>query len=328
MRRILTGLVVLAIAALPASAAKIALKNGKVVECKVQSYDTATKTLHVRLEDGSTAQYRMDELDARSAYLVNASLIPKDDAKAQLLTANFARDAGLYAHAVRRYKEAARLDPSLKAQVDAEMTKLRRGAAEGCAANARAAAAKGDYAGAEKWAKTLIEKLPDEPEAAEAKAALDRYYAKNRETKMAAADQKSSDALKKDIEKGKQRFQQMVDKTKDGLEATSSSQAESSFRGALADGKAVQKQIDDLEKKYASDPAMKEQAAGYRRVVTDQMVEVYLHIANQDATKSDYVGAQKEVNAALALDPKNESALSMRVRIQEYSSQGLGWTWR
>jgi hypothetical protein len=102
MRRILTSLLVLAVAALPASAAKLNLKDGTTVTCKVQGYDSATKTLSVVLEDGRAAKYRMDELDARSAYLLNASLIPKDDAKAQLLTANFARDAGLYAHAARR----------------------------------------------------------------------------------------------------------------------------------------------------------------------------------------------------------------------------------
>ena len=80
MRRILSSLIVLAAAALPASAAKLQLKDGSTVDCKVQSYDTATKTLHVKLLDGRDAQFRMDELNARSVYLVNASLVPKDDA--------------------------------------------------------------------------------------------------------------------------------------------------------------------------------------------------------------------------------------------------------
>jgi tetratricopeptide (TPR) repeat protein len=303
------------------------MKDGTTVECKVQSYDAATKTLHVKLEDGRDAQFRMDDLNARSVYLVNASLIPKDDAKAQLLAANFARDAGLYAHAVRRYGEAAKIDPSLKSTVDAEMTRLKRSAAEACAANARAAAAKGDYAEAEKWAKTLIEKLPGEPEAAEAKTALDNYYAQNREKKMAAADQKANAALQKDVEKGKARYSQMVEKTKQGLQASSNSQAEGLYRGALADGTAVMKMINDIERKY-DDPKVKEQASGYRNVVTQQMVEVRLNIASQLATKSDYQGAQKEVNAALALDPKNEAAIAMRARIEDYSSRGLGWGWR
>ena len=328
MRRLLTSLFVLACAALPASAAKLNLKNGTTVTCKVQSYDTATKTLRVLLEDGTQAKYTMDELDARSAYLLNASLIPKDDAKAQLLTANFARDAGLYAHAARRYRDAVKLDPSLKATVDVEMTKLRRAAAEFCASNVHAAASKGNYSEAEKWAKILIEKLPGEPEAAQAKAALDNYYAQNRAKKMAEADAKADAALQKDVEKGKARYAEMVDKSKQALQATGTSQSESLFRGALADGSAVLKQIDDLEKKYGSDPQIKEKAGGYRKVVTDQMIETHLHLASQMSTKSDYRGAQKEVNAALALDPKDESALAMRARIEDYSSRGIGWGWR
>jgi tetratricopeptide (TPR) repeat protein len=327
MRRTISSLIFLALAALPASAAKLQLKDGTTVDCKVQSYDTATKTLHVKLPDGRDQAYRMDDLNARSVYLVNASLIPKDDAKAQLLAANFARDAGLYAHAARRYGEAAKLDPSLKATVDAEMTKLRRSAAELCAANARAAAAKGEYSEAEKWCKTLIEKLPNEPEAAEAKTALDNYYTQTREKKMAAADQKADAALQKDVEKGKQRYSQMVEKSKQALQANSNSQAEGLFRGALADGNAVMRMIDDIEKKY-TDPKVKEQASGYRNVVTQQMVEVHLNIASQLATRSDYQGAQKEVNQALALDPKNETAISMRARIEDYSSRGIGWGWR
>jgi len=327
MRRILTGFLVLAALALPVSAAKITLKDGKTLDCKVTGYDSATKTLQVRLQDGRAMQYTMDELDARSVYLVNASLIPKNDAKAQLLTANFARDAGLYAHAVRRYKDAAKLDPSLQGTVDAEMGKLRRAAAEWCAATARAAAGKGNFKEAEKWAKVLIEKLPGEPEAAQAKSALDQYYAQNREKKMAEADAKASAALQKDIEQGKKRYQQMVDKSKQALQAGSNSEATGLYRGALADGKAVLKEIDEIEKKY-DDPAIKEQAASYRQVVTDQIIEVHLNMASQLATQSDYRGAQQAVNQALALDPKNEAALSMRVRIEDYSSRGLGWGWR
>jgi len=107
MRSLFTAFLVLALAAAPASAAKLKLKNGSTFECKVLAYDAPAKTRSVRLESGQEQKYTLDQLDARSVYLVNASLVPKGDAKAQLQVANFARDAGLYAHAVRRYEEAA-----------------------------------------------------------------------------------------------------------------------------------------------------------------------------------------------------------------------------
>src|SRR6185436_13907337 len=192
MRHTLTALLLLAFAALPASAATLTLKDGTTVNCKVQSYDTATKTLHVKLDDGRDAAYTMSQLDGRSVYQVNYSLVPKDDAKWQLLTANFARDAGLYAHAARRYKEVVKLDPTLEGTVAAEMAILRRSAAEMCANNARAAAAKKDYKEAEKWLKVILEKLPGEPEAEQAAKALDEHYAQMREQKMAADEVKAS----------------------------------------------------------------------------------------------------------------------------------------
>lgn len=324
MRTTLTSLLLLALAALPASAATLKLKDGTSVQCKVQSYDTATKTLQVKLEDGKDAKYTLDQLDARSVYLVNASLIPDNDAKAQLLAANFARDAGLYAHAARRYKDAVKLDPSLQGAVDVEMATLRHSAATLCIANARAAAAKQDFAEAERWLKTLIEKLPNEPEAAQAAAALDQHYSQTRAVKMADADAKASDALKKDVAAGKQRYEQMVEKTKQGLQARGSSQAKGLFNSALSDGKFVLKELDRLEKKY-DDSKSRTQAASYRKLVNDQMVDLHLHIASQLATQSDYKGAQREVNEALAIDSKSAAALAMRVRLEDYSSRGLGW---
>jgi tetratricopeptide (TPR) repeat protein len=326
MRRTLMSLVLLAIAALPASAATIKLKDGTLIQCKVNSYDSGNKTLHVTLEDGKDAQYTLDQLQARSVYQINASIIPKDDAKAQLAVGNFARDAGLDMEASRRYANAAKLDPALKPTVDAEMTTLRRSAAQMCAERARAAAAKKDYKEAEKWAKVLIEKLPDEPEAAEAATALESYYAQTRAAKMAAAEAKTSEALKKDVAQGKARYEKMVDKTKQGLQARGNSQAKNLFNGAITDGEFVLKEIDRVAKKY-DDSATQERAQEYRALVTQQMVEVHLHLASLLATQSDYRGAQHEVNDALALDPKNEQAMAMRARIEDYSSRGIGWRW-
>jgi hypothetical protein len=327
MRPFLTSLFLLALVALPASAANIKLKNGTVVPGKVTGYDTATKTLSVELEDGRDVQYTMDQLEARSVYLVNASLIPKKDAKAQLLAANFARDAGLYAQAARHYNEAGKLDPALKPQIDGEMSSLRRSAAAMCAEKARAAAAKKDFKEAEKWAKVLIEKLPDEPESAQAATALEEYYEKTRATKMAAAEAKASEALKKDVVQGKKRYEKMVENTKKGLQARGSSQAKGLFNQALADGKFVLEEIERIEKKY-DDSATMERAQEYKKLVTDQMVDVHLSIASLEATQSDYKGAQREVSAALALDPHSEAALSMRARIEDYASRGIGWGWR
>jgi tetratricopeptide (TPR) repeat protein len=328
MRLALPGLLAFALLAAPAAAATLKLEDGTRVECKVRSYDSATQTLHVTTADGAEASYTLAQLDARSVYQINSSLIPANDAQAQLLAANFARDAGLYAHAARRYATAAKLDPSMKAAIEGEMGKLKRAAAEFCMANAHTAVAKGDIPEAEKWLKTLIEKLPGEPEADEAGAMLERYYGKLREEKMAKAEAQASDALKSDAAPARKRYDQMVEKTKQGLQAKGDSKAASLYKDALSDGKYVLGQLDQIEKKHKS-PEVTEKVSEYRRIVGDQMIDLHLHLASQLATQSDYKGAQREVSQALSIDPKNEAALSMRARIEDYASQGLGWWgWR
>jgi tetratricopeptide (TPR) repeat protein len=324
MRTTLTALLFVALAAAPVSAATLKLKNGQSVQCKVVAYDAPAKTLRVRLEDGREARYTLDQLDARSVYLVNSSLVPKDDAKALLQVANFARDAGLYAHAVRRYGEALKLDPSLKATIDQEMISLKRGAAAMCMENARAAVTQNDLKEAEKWLTILVKKLPDEPEGKQASAMLDNYYEQNRTKQVAAADEKATDAIKKDVANGKKHFEQMVEKSKRGLQAEGNSQSEALFRAAIVDGKAVMKEIDRIEKKY-DDPDLREKVSAYRKIAIDQLVEVHMNLASRQCVQSDYRGGLNSVEAALALDPKNESALAMRARIEEYSSQPVGW---
>lgn len=324
MRSTLTALIFMALVAAPASAAKLKLKDGKQVSGTAQRYDSPSKTLYFRTDDGKDVQYTLDQLDARSSYLVNASLVPKNDAPKQLMVANFARDAGLYAHAARRYGETLKTDPSLKPTVDVEMAKLRRMAAEACMARAREAAEKKNYPEAEKWLTTIIDKLPEEPEAAEAAAIIARYYEKNRAEKIAAADAKASDALKKDAETGKKRFEDMTKKCSEALQATSRSKAEGLWQAALVDGKAVLAEIEKLRKKYKTEGVSVE-ADRYHKIVIDEMVEVHLHMASQKSVQSDYNGAQKCVNAALALDPESAAALAARVRIEEAASQGIGW---
>lgn len=326
--RALTGLLACVLIVAPAAAATLKLKDGTRVECKVRSYDPATQTLHVTTADGAQASYTMAQLDGRSVYQVNSSLIPTNDAKAQLLAANFARDAGLYAHAARRYATVVKLDPSMQAAVETERTKLKRSAAESCMTSAQTAIASGNITEAEKWLKLLVEKLPGEPEAERASAMLDQHYDRQRADKMAKADAKASAELQREVAGGRKRFEQMVEKSRKGLQARGNSQAETLFRDALSDGKAVLADIDEIERRHAT-PEVKEKAPEYRRVVTDQMVELHLHLASQLATRTDYKGAQREVNQALSLDPRNEAALSMRARIEDYASEGLGWFgWR
>jgi tetratricopeptide (TPR) repeat protein len=305
----------------------VKLKDGTPIKGEATAYDEPTKTLTFKLEDGTTRKFTMDELDGRSAYLVNQSRVPKDDAVKQIKLANFARDVGLYAHAARHYEYAAKADPSKKPEIDREVAVLRQKAAVWAMAKAKDAAAKGDKSEAEKWLLKIVEKVPDEPQAAEARTMLDQYYTQTRAAKESKAQDKASDQFKKDVATGKKYYDSMVEKTKDGLTSKrAGSAAANSWESAIKDGDRVVSELDKLDKKY-TDAATKETLAGYRKVVVEQLIEVRLHYASFLTTRSSYNDALAQTNQCLALDPKSEQALSARARIEQAASERGGWIW-
>jgi len=317
-------LALLATLAAPSAAQeKIKLKSGAVVSGRATHYDPEKEVLSFRTEDGKDMKYELTQLDSRSVYLVYASVIPKENGKGQLGLANFARDAGLYEHAARRYAYAETADPSLKAEVAKQREILRQRAADYCMANARAARAKGDSKETQKWLSIVLEKLPNSPQAAEAAAMVEEGYVREAKARDAADDAKYQDLLEKDLKKGKERYDSMIEGTSKGLTARNASKSENLWRGAIDDGEFVLKEIDRLAKKYPDDQKIQEGATRYRQLAIDQLVELHLHLASQYTTASSLKKAQKEANSALALDPKSTQALAARARIEQAANEGL-----
>jgi hypothetical protein len=317
------ALVLLAALALPAAAQeKIKLKSGKVLSGRATAYDDDRQILSFRTDDGQERQWPLDQLDSRSAYLVYASVIPKEDGKGQLQLANFARDAGLYEHAARRYGYAREADPALAADVEREVVQLRRVAAEFCLVHAKEAQQKGDEKEAQKWLAMLLERLPNEPQAAEAAAMVEAGYTREANARDDALEREHATLLEKDLKKGKQHYDSMIERTRDGLTARSSI-AEGLWKIAIIDGEVVLNEIERLAKKYPDDPRVQDGVVQYRQLTIEQMIEIHLHLASFYTTRSSLENAMREAKAALALDPKNSQALAARARIELASNEGL-----
>jgi hypothetical protein len=321
-------LALVAALAVPSLASEqIKLKGGKVVSGRATAYDPDRKVLSFRLDDGQEMQYSMDDLDSRSVYLVYGSVIPKENGKGQLQLANFARDAGLYQHAVRRYGYAAKADPSLKAEVDKGMAELKKRAAAACLANAKAAQAKGNAKETQKWLNILLERLPDEPQAVEAAAMVEANYTREANARDDALEKEHAELIEKDLKKGKKAYDTMIEKTKQGLTARNSSESSNHWNSALREGETVLKEIDRLEKKYPDDKRIQDGAVKYRKLTIDQMVSIHLHLASRYTANSSLSNAMKEANKALALDPENAQALAARARIEVAANDGglINW---
>jgi tetratricopeptide (TPR) repeat protein len=303
----------------------IRLKDGSTLKGYATAYDDNAKVLTFRTEDGKDRRLTLADLNTLSVYQVTQSTIPKDNAKAQLQLANYARDTGLYAHALRHYGYAEKADPSLKGEIDKERAVLRQKAADFALANARAALAKGDHREAKSWLTKIIEKLPDEPQAAEASKLLQEMLSIEKVDTQLARTRENQQDLESDLARSKKLYEDMQRKTRDGLTSRSGgTQATNTWQSALDDGERGLKEIDKLEKKY-TDPRSREVLASYRSAFTAQMVELRLHRASVWTTRSSYNRALDEVNQALALDPKNQQALEARSRIEVASSRGFGW---
>ena len=310
--------------AVPSAASEtLKLKSGQIVSGRATRYDSERQVLSFRLDDGREVTYGMDDLDPRAVYLVYSSVVPRNSGRGQLQLANLARDAGLYQHAARRYGYAEQADPAIKSEVDRARQELRRRAADACLANARAARAKGNENETQKWLAILLERLPDEPQAAEAAAMVEEGYARQANARDDELELRYQEMLQRDLRTGKQRYDSMIDRTREGLTARNASKSTNLWNGALDDGKAVLKEVDRLKKKYPDDPKVQDGVARYRQLAIDQMVEVHLHLASLYTTRSSLNNALEETQAALALDPRNPAALAQRARIEEAANQGL-----
>ncbi len=321
--RIPLALALIASLAVPSAAQEtIKLKNGQVVRGRATKYDDEKQVLSFRTDAGQNVDYSMDQLDARSVYLVYSSVVPKENPKGQLQLANFARDAGLYKHAARRYGYAEE-DPSLKGEVERERAQLRKLAADYCMTNARAAQAKGDAKEANKWLSIVLEKLPNEPQAADAASMVQQSYVREAAARDDALEKEHAELLQKDLKKGKQAYDTMIERTRDGLTARNASQSSNLWKNALSEGDTVLKEIDRIAKKYPDDPRVQEGARKYRDLTIDQMIEVHLHLASHYTARSSLNEAMREANAALALRPNDPRALAQRARIEQASNEGI-----
>lgn len=305
------------------------VKGLGVLHGEVTAWDPVAEIVTFKTEEGVEHKIKAADLDRISAYKLAKTKVDPKSAEDQVKLGNFARTIECYAYAGRHYASAIKMDPSLKASVEKEQAQNRRQAAEYCARLAREAADKGDLKTAEKWLTTLVNKLPDEPLAAEASAILKEHYEKNHAAKDDELEAKYAEKLKKELANGKKHYDSMLKNIKDGLGNTgSSSSAKRHFESAWRDGNSALSELDKVQKRHKGDEEIVELFDGYRVLITEHMVDSQLHLSSHYSTQTSYQKALEAVNKALSIDPKNSQALAARARIEEAASEGgLGRRW-
>ena len=310
--------------AAPVAADSIKLKDGTYVKGEATAYNGTTKILSFQTADGKDLQLNLDDLDGRSVYHVTRNKVPQDSGSGQLQLANYARDIELFMHARRHYEYARKADPSLSDQIDKEIAIGRKMAADYLMRLAKEAIGKKDIKSAEKYLTILVEKLPDEPLAAQASQMLDQHYTTVHAARDDKVEAQAGEQLKKELAKAKKYYDGMIEKNKKALQSTKkSSTATSHWDSAIKDGHKALKELEKVSKNY-TDTETTELLQSYEIIVQDQIFEVHLNAASLYTTRTDYRSAQNEVNKVLAIDPKNKDALAARTRIEQAANRGWG----
>ncbi len=325
MKRFITFVLAIALGSL-AHAEVLVLKDGTRLTGKATAYDSNVEVLSWETAEGEALRVPLVDLRASSAYRVLKGQVEREDAEGQLQLGNFARDIEFFAHAGRHYGYAEAADATLKPRVAGEVALLKRRAATWAMAHAKEAIADGNLKRGEDWLEKILTKLPDQPEAAEARRMLDAYFDRVHREGVAEVEREHREVLEKGLSKAKSAYDEMLVANKAALQSEQvGGKAVRSWEKAISQGERAIKELDRFEKENPE--AYKELLSTYRSAVDKELIGVHLHLATHWASRNSYNKALVHTNRALAIDPNSDLALGMRNRIIDASSRGNPWVW-
>ncbi len=304
----------------------IYMRSGKSYKGVVQRDDG--QTLVLTTVGGNELSLSYEDLAPRTVYALRQAKIAPSDFEGQLEIANYARDHELYGYARRHYERALRADSSRAQEVEREIATLRRQASEAELERAREALARRDTRAARKHLSNLMEEFPGEPAADAAVALFEEEFAVEREQQLnerALRDQEVARAL----EPAQRHLDRATEHVRSGLKnARKQTQAIHSYEDAVSSAKRSYSLLVRLEKRSSTGPELRSAIAQMKEEVKEFGVAAYVHAARAYLVRGSHYNAIESANAALAIDPNNAEARSIRRRAEEdLSEPGWGWRW-
>ncbi len=275
----------------------------------------------------------LSDFSPHSAFNILRKLEPGHDLESHAKLAKFALENGLIAatrtelrHAAKYAKKEGRFDEFEK--------KVKIKAAEILKGLVNKAIEEGDAKKAYRFGSLLFTKLPDQMTTAEKEAMLSRYEklkadqanAKRtkKEAEASAARSKADARILKPIE---DRIAKAEKRAHKGLVGTSNqSKSLRDFNGAAKDFQWAMKKIQKEQRKSSN--ALGVLSGELRRLeqrARQGYIDAHLNAGSIYLGRSSLNKARNNVNAILAVDPKNGRAISMRGRIEIAGNTGWGW---
>jgi tetratricopeptide (TPR) repeat protein len=323
-----------ALASVVGAQQEVVLKDGAVIKGRVTEDDGKKIVVQLSLdgEGSGTGNYTYDQLAPSTIYRLRLARIPRGDAKEQLALATYAFDSGLWDDARLSYVLAEAADKkaggALKPQIDALVERAAPVAMQMAQKDVDAQRPMT----AERRLSRILLYLPECPEAEKARAMLaeiQKKVADEREKKrLAEVAEEARERAKEILAPVKARYDVARALVRDALSAKNrQTYSIQTFRDAIANFEGVRGDLAQLMRDQGPKSDFAAHLPSWDKMVKNDIVDTYLHLASLYFGRSSLIDAQREVNAALAVDPKNSEALAMRGRLEVASSEGGKWKW-
>lgn len=327
----------------PCLAAQVTLEStsGKTFTGTIVSDDGTSVEMEA---DGKRVKVPYDALTAVSQYRVQRAKAG-EDGKSQLALAEWCLGKTLYEQARTHYRKALAADAAMADEINAKVVAARTTAATELLARAKTLQAAGDAKEARRILSLLVQELPLEDAATEAKQLLadDTTQRKanplTRAAKPGAQGASSgkepplrdngepfSEATVKLFQPVLDSYQKLLDATQSGLTSGGSS-AIKDFEKALQEADKIRKTADKLKPQAAGNEEVTEALARVDSKLEEAAVDVRVNLVDCYLMRTSYNQASDVVKAGLAEYPKNEALRQAMNRVTAAAADGIGGDW-
>ena len=338
--RILIVAACLSLVAAEAAERLVHLKGGRFFNATVVKSTRDSVTLHGTKKDGEVVTITLpaEEFDDYFFYSVRDRAIGHD-AKERIHLAKWCVQHEMYSRAKAQMDQARAADETVVEEfMKTEFPKIKEGLAERLLKAGQRALRRGSTKNAKRYASMVLTKFEgtkSDPGAEklldDVQKVLDAAEAKRRANTRRVEANKEKEAARREAE-ARENLLGPVEKLLDegarhntlGLKAKNLSQTKTGFEVAA---KRYVRAMKTAEASLEGNPD--EQTATGLKDMRDQgrqgAISAYLNLAHSYSSRQSFVKANKYTNMALALDPKNQEALSTRADV---STAGGGWSRR
>lgn len=320
--------------------------SGKSYSGKVLADDGTT--VEIETAGGATVKVPYETLTPATQYRLKKARTG-EDGKSQLELAEWCLGKTLYEEARTHYRKALAADASMADEINAKVVAARTTAAKELLARGKTLQSEGKPHEARRVWSTLVQELPLEPSADEAKKLLAEDTTQRKKQTMSHAAAKPakraaggaavgadvplrasgepfSDATVKRFQPVIESYHKMLDATQEGLVEGGSGGIDK-FEKALKEGEKIRKAADKVKADAGADEEVAEALALVDTKLEAAVVDARLNLVDSYMMRTSYNQASEVVREGLAEYPENQHLRQAMNRVTAAAAEGLGGDW-